>query len=400
VDAQSLYFDNNATTFVAPEALASMLPYLQTSCGNPSSGHALGNDAADALALARSSVARLIGARSPREILFTSGGTECIHSAIHAARARNPKLRRIVTSQVEHPAVLEPLEQLEGDSGFEIVRVAVNSNGELDVEQALQAIDENCALVSLQWVNNEIGVITSKDTLRAVGNRCREQGASFHVDAMQATGKLVMNVSELPLDMVSISAHKFHGPKGCGMLWVHGEFPFQALFRGGPQELDRRAGTENVPAIAGAGRAADLAREFAADDSGQLKLTALRNDLEQRIRAALPDTHIHGGSANRVGSTASFGFPGISGEAAVALLAEYGLAVSTGSACSSGRRGVSHVLAAMDVEESVALGTLRFSLSRYTTPEAVAEAASLTVTAVEQLRALSPLVDSGVNKPN
>ena len=396
VDAQTLYFDNNATTFVAPEALESMLPFLRTSCGNPSSGHALGTAAADALALARGSVARLIGAPSPREILFTSGGTECIHSAIHAACAQNPKRRRIVTSQVEHPAVLEPLEQLKREARFEIRLVGVDINGLFDLQQTLEAIDEDCALVSLQWVNNETGVISSDEFLRAVGTRCREVGACFHVDAMQAAGKLDMKLADLPLDMVSVSAHKFHGPKGCGALWVRSDFPFQALFRGGPQELDRRAGTENVPAIVGAGRAAELALAFLSDESRRAQVAALRDDLERRITAALPDTRVHASGAARVASTASFGFPGISGEAAVALLAEYGLAVSTGSACSSGRRGSSHVLAAMGIEESLALGTLRFSLSRYTTAAAVEEAARLTILAVEQLRSLSPFVSSEI----
>jgi len=392
VDALSLYFDNNATTFVAPEALEAMLPYLQSSCGNPSSQHGLGTAAADALAEARSSIARLVGARSPRDILFTSGGTESIHSALHAARAKSPERRRIVTSQVEHPAVLEPLEFLERERGYEIVRIGVDENGVLDREATLDAIDETCALVSLQWVNNETGVATPEAVLQELGAACREHGASSHIDAMQVAGKLPMHVSELTVDMVSISAHKFHGPKGCGALWVAGDYPFTALFRGGPQELDRRAGTENVPAIVGAGRAADLARAFAEDADALAKLAALRDDLEARFVQAFPGTVVHGGGASRVGSTASLGFAGISGESAVALLAEYDVAVSTGSACSSGRRGASHVLAAMGVEEDLALGTLRFSLSRMTSEAATREASERALDAIGQLRNLSPLV--------
>jgi len=392
VDSSALYFDNNATTSVAPEALAAMLPFLQSSCGNPSSQHALGTDAADALAAARSSLARLLGARSPREILFTSGGTESIHSALHAARAKAPERKRIVTTRVEHPAVLEPLEYLRENEGYELVLVGVDGEGRLNEAEALGAIDETCALVSLQWVNNETGVITQESTLRAIGEACREHGSSSHVDAMQASGKVAMKVSELPLDLVSVSAHKFHGPKGCGALWVAPGYPFTALFRGGPQELDRRAGTENVPAIVGAGRAADLARAFVENGAARAELAALRDELESRICAALPDTVVHASGTERVASTCSLGFPGISGDSAVALLSEYGLAASTGSACSSGRRGVSHVLAAMGLDEDLALGTLRLSLSRTTSREAVEEAARLVVEAVGQLRQLSPLL--------
>ena len=392
MDSSSLYFDNNATTFVAPEVLEAMLPYLQSSCGNPSSQHGLGTAAADALAEARSSVARLVGARSSREILFTSGGTESIHSALHAARAKTPDRKRIVTSQVEHPAVLEPLDFLGRERGYEIIRVGVDKNGVLDRKAALEAIDESCALVSLQWVNNETGVVTSDAVLQELGSACREHGASSHIDAMQAAGKIPMRASDLTVDMVSISAHKFHGPKGCGALWVAGDYPFTALFRGGPQELDRRAGTENVPAIVGAGRAADLARAFAEDTPAVAKLAALRDELEARFVQAFPGTLVHGAGANRVSSTASLGFVGISGESAVALLAEYDVAVSTGSACSSGRRGVSHVLAAMGVKEDLALGTLRFSLSRMTSEAAVLEASKLALEALGQLRSLSPLL--------
>ncbi len=393
VDASTLYLDNNATTFVAAEVLEAMLPFLQSSCGNPSSQHGLGTEAADALASARSSVARLFGARSPREVLFTSGGTESIHSAIHASRAHTPKRKRIVTSAVEHPAVLEPLEFLQAEAGYEVVQVEVDRDGRLNVDQALALIDEDCALVTLQWVNNETGVITPEESLRTIGAACRDRGASFHLDAMQAAGKLLMKVAEFPVDMVSISAHKFHGPKGSGMLWVRSDYPFTALFRGGPQELDRRAGTENVPAIVGAGRAAELALAFVQDEAATGALGELRDGLEKRFLQALPDTEIHGSGAPRVASTTSLGFPGISGDSAVALLAEYGVAASTGSACSSSTRGVSHVLAAMGVEEDLALGTLRFSLSRLTTPAGLDRAAELALKAIGQLRSLSPLLD-------
>jgi cysteine desulfurase len=288
--------------------------------------------------------------------------------------------------------VLEPLAELERADGCEVVRVGVDARGALDLGRLLDAIDESCALVTLQWVNNETGVVTPAETLELVGTRARERGATVHVDAMQAAGKLPMRVAELPLDLISISAHKFHGPKGTGALWVRGDFPFAPLFRGGPQELDRRAGTENVPAIVGAGRAAELARAHVEDDAALARVAALRNELERRILEALPDTRVHAAGAPRVGSTASLGFPGISGESAVALLAEYGVAVSTGSACSSGRRGVSHVLAAMGIDEELALGTLRFSLSRETTAEAVEEGARRAIGALEQLRGLSPLL--------
>jgi cysteine desulfurase len=390
-----LYFDNNATTRVADEVRAAMLPYLEASCGNPSSLHALGTEAADAVAAARSSVARLLGAPSPRDIVFTSGGTESIHTALHTAlrgqRGTEPRRDRVVTSAVEHAAVLAPLARLEAREGLEVRRIGVDRDGRLELEAALAAIDEQCALVTLQWVNNETGVVTSDDTLRAVGEACRRAGALFHVDAMQAPGKLPMDVSTLPLDLVSVSAHKFHGPKGCGALWVRPGVPFEPLFVGGPQESDRRAGTENVPAIVGAGRAAELARAHAADPAAREHVARLRARLERTLVDRFEGTSVHGCGATRVPSTTNLGFAGISGEAAVCILAERGVAASTGSACSSSRRGASHVLLAMGVAEDQALGALRLSLSR-TTTEADVEAGIERISAtIADLRALSPL---------
>jgi cysteine desulfurase len=240
-------------------------------------------------------------------------------------------------------------------------------------------------------VNNETGVVTPREALAAIGERCREAGATFHVDAMQAPGKVAMDVAALPVDLVSISAHKFHGPKGCGVLWVRPGLPFEPLFVGGPQEQDRRAGTENVPAVVGAGRAADLARAHVTDAAALGRVAELRDRLERRLLARFPGAVAHGAGAPRVPSTSNLGFPGISAEAAVCVLAERGLAVSTGSACSSGRRGASHVLLAMGIPEDRALGTLRLSLSRATTADDVDRAAALVETTVGELLELSPL---------
>lgn len=385
----SLYFDNNATTAPDPAVVEAMLPYLRESFGNPSSLHPLGVEAADALARARTWTARLLGARSPREVTFTSGGTESIRTAIDSALATRPGRRRIVTSAVEHAAVNAPLERLER-AGHEVVRVGVDGQGRLDVDAAVAAVDDRCALASFQWVNNETGVVTPRDVLRTLGEACRVHGAALHVDAMQAAGKVPLGVAELPLDLVSISAHKFHGPKGSGALWVRADAPFEPLFVGGPQELDRRAGTENVPAAVGLGKAAELALAHVSDPDGPAGVARLRDALEAGVLERVPGARVHGAGAPRVPSTASFSFEGIAGEALVMLLGELGLAASSGSACSSGKQGPSHVLLAMGIPERLALGALRLSLARTTTAAEVEAAVELVTSAVDALRRIAP----------
>ncbi len=384
------YFDSNATTALAPEVVEALLPFLREGFGNPSSLHPAGTHAGAAVARARSSVGRLLGARSPSEVMFTSGGTESIHAAIWSAVRASPGRRRLVTSAVEHAAVLAPLERLEARDGYEVVRAGVDADGHLDTRAVLDAIDERCALVTLQWVNNETGVVTPTEDLAAIGRECRQNGASFHVDAMQAAGKIPMRVRELEADFVSISAHKFHGPKGSGALWIRPEAAFEPFYVGGPQEHDRRAGTENVPAIVGAGRAAELALAHVEDANARRELALLRDRLERALLERIPAASVNGAGAPRVPSTSSLVFDGVSGEALVMLLGERGLEASSGSACSSGKHGASRVLLAMGVQNERALGALRLSLSRYTRADEVEQALEIVPEAVSILRTIAP----------
>ena len=379
------YFDNNATTRVAPEALAAMLPWFSESFGNPSSLHTLGESAADAVAAARASIARLIGAHSPEQIVFTSGGTESDNAAIRAALARFPNRRRIVVSAVEHEAVLAPMAALEA-SGYEIIRVAPTRDGHLDGAGFAARIDERCALAALMWANNETGAVHD---VAAVALHCEQQGVPLHVDAVQVVGKRALGVSTLPIDTLAISAHKLHGPKGIGALYVRDSASFEPFLRGGGQERERRAGTENVPGIVGFARAAELAARWIAD-GGPRSLARLRDSLESRIVERVPHMRVHAGAVERTCNTSNFGFDGVSGEALVMLLSEYGICASAGSACASSRHAPSHVLLAMGLDERAASSSLRLSLSRETTEADVARAAEAVESAVSSLRALGP----------
>jgi cysteine desulfurase len=379
-----IYLDNNATTRVLPEVLDAMLPWFGEDFGNASSLHFLGQRAADAVAAARSSVARLVGAASPREIVFTSGATESNQSAIHAALAARPAARRVVTTAVEHAAVLEPLEALAG-RGLEVVRVGVDAQGRLDHDALEAALGPGCALVSVMWANNETGAV--HDVAR-IGAACRTDGIPFHVDAVQAAGKLPLALASLPVDMASFSAHKLHGPKGVGCLYVRRGFPFEAWQKGGGQEDERRAGTENVPGIVGFGRAAELARQ-ALERGALAEVARLRDRLEQGLCTALSGVRVHASGLPRVPNTTNLRFEGISGEALVALLSEAGICAATGSACSSGRQAPSHVLLAMGLSPAEASGSLRLSLSRETTPAEIDTTLGVLPGLVAQLRALA-----------
>ena len=383
---QPIYLDNNATSAVAPEVLEAMLPWLGARCGNPSSLHRLGSDAADALAAARRHVARLIGARSPREILFTSGGTEADVAALHSGARQGRASRgalRLVGTAIEHAAVLATLERLESE-GFEVCLARCDDQGRVDVEHFVELLDgAPSALATCMWVNNETGVI--QDVAR-LGQACRERGVLFHVDGVQAAGKLPMAVAELPIDSLALSSHKLHGPKGAGALYVRRGVPFEPLLTGGPQEGERRAGTENVPGIVGLGRAAELALAQL-EHTGEL--ARLRDRLESRALAAIPGTRLHGARAERVANTTHLAFEGLSGEALVTLLSELGLCASTGSACASGKQAPSHVLLAMGCDLPETSSSLRLSLSRQTTQAEIEAAGDLLEQAVGRLRALA-----------
>jgi len=383
-----LYLDHNATTPLEPAALEEMLPHLRADFGNPSSVHRLGEEAAAALERARGRVARLVGASGADEIVFTSGGTESANSAIASALRARAGRRRIVASAAEHAAVLQPLERAARD-GHELVLIPVESDGRLALERALAAIDEGCALVSLIAANNETGVLLEPEALAAIGAACARAGALLHLDAVQLAGKLPLELARGPADFASISAHKFGGPKGAGALWVRRGGEFHALLVGGGQERERRAGTPNVAAIAGMGRAAELARAWIAR-GGPAELARLRERLERGLLERVPGTELHGERAARMPNTASVRFSGLQAEALQMLLDAQGVAVSTGSACGSRRRAPSHVLLAMGRTREAANQTLRFSLGRATSADEVERALELVAGCAAQLRALAP----------
>jgi len=392
--APLLYLDNNATTRLAPEARAAMEPWLGERWGNPSSSHGFGRAAAEAVAVARRRVARLIQAH-PAELVFTSGGTEAINTAIAGALAARAGRRRVVTSTVEHSATRRPLER-HAAAGVRVERVPVDARGVLDVDAALRAIDAECALVTLILGNNETGVVLADDAVRALGAACRAHDVALHLDAVQVVGKLPLAVGgpdALPLDLVSISAHKLHGPMGVGALWVRPGTALEPLLLGGPQESERRAGTLNVPGIVGFGRAAELAGERLARPEGNQRLRELRDRLADELLEHVPGARVNGAGvdgAQRLPGTLSIVLPGVEGEALLMLLSELGVAASTGSACDAERREPSPTLLAMGLSAAEAAASLRLSLSHETTAEDVARAARAVRTAHEALRALAP----------
>ena len=381
---ERVYLDHNATTPVAPEVVEAMLPWLAERFHNPSSPYPAGERAADAVRAARSEVARLVGARSPDEIVFTSGGSEAISAAFASAHARRGSRRRIVLSSVEHSAVLRNAERLEA-LGCERVTIGVDGDGCLDREALFRAIDERVLLVSLMLANNETGVLTD---LAGVGAACREAGATFHLDAVQGPGKLPVDLPATGADLASLSAHKLHGPKGVGALWIRAGTGFEPLVRGGPQEGGRRAGTENVPGIVGFGRAAALARAHVSDPAALARVAALRDRLEAGILAAAPGARVHGAGAPRLGNTTNVHLPGFEARTVLLLLAELGVEASAGSACNAARSGPSPVLLAMGAPEEEAARSLRFSLGRGTGEAEIETALGALDAALETLGAL------------
>ncbi len=378
-----IYLDNNATTAVDERVVTALTPYMTELYGNPSSLHALGERAAAAVAQARAHVARLIGAPA-RRVMFTSGGSESNQTAISAAAARSGARRRIVTSSIEHAAVLEPTAAL-AERGFELERIGVDGRGRLDIDELERALDERVALVSVMWANNETGVVQDLRSVRELTSRC---GARLHVDAVQAVGKLPLDVSACGADFVSLSGHKLHAPKGVGALYVRDDALLEPLIRGGPQESERRGGTENVPGIVGLGEAARLARQWL-EGGGPAQLGELRDSLEDELLEHLAGLAIHGRDTPRIPNTSSLRLEGVSGEALTQWLSAEGVCVSTGAACSASRHRPSHVLLAMGLNSAEASGSLRISLSRLTTPEEVERAAELVVRGASALRSLA-----------
>jgi cysteine desulfurase len=374
-----IYLDHNATTPVAPEVLEALLPYLTTDWGNPSSSYQFGSRLKTVLETAREQVAELLGA-SPREILFTSGGTEANNTALHAAVRARPGRRHIVTSAVEHSAVLEPCRALEQD-GYRITRLPVDRDGLLSLTDLENALTEDTAVVSLMWANNETGVLFP---VQQIAELCRARGVLFHCDAVQAVGKVPVDVRRVPVDYLTLSGHKIHAPKGVGALYVRRQAPFTPLIRGGHQEQERRGGTEPVPLIVGLGRAAELARQRLPEYAA--KVQSLRDALEAGLLGSIPDTELNGHPSQRLPNTTNLTFRGIEAEALLILLDLEGICVSAGSACLAGSAEPSHVIRAMKPDTATARQMLRFSLGPENTPQDIATTLDAVRRAVSSLR--------------
>ncbi len=380
----AIYLDNNATTRTAPEVVAAMLPFFTTHFGNASSLHGFGAEAAAALRQARRQVQALIGAAQDHEIVFTSGGTEANATAIRAALAVQAGRGEIVTSTVEHPAILQLCDGLERFEGVKVHRIAVDGEGRLDLDAYRASLSARVAVVSLMWANNETGTIFPVDGLAAMAHRV---GALFHSDAVQAAGKLPLRLAETEIDMLSLSAHKFHGPKGVGALYLRKGTAFRPLLRGGKQERGRRAGTENVPGIVGAGVAAERALALLAEAP---RIAALRDRLEQGILSRIGRVLRLGDLRDRLPNTAALAFDYAEGEAILMKLNAAGIAASAGSACASGAMEPSHVIRAMKVPFTAAHGAIRFSLSAETTAEDIDRVIEVLPGIVDDLRGLTP----------
>ncbi len=376
-----IYLDNNATTAVDPLVLEVMLPYLQTFYGNPSSMHSFGGQVGRALHQAREQVAALLGA-DPTEIVFTSGGTEGNTTAIYAALAAQPQKRHLITTQVEHASVLNVCGHLE-KQGYRVTYLSVDEQGCLDLLELEAALTGDTALVSCMAANNETGVLFP---IEAVGSLARSYGAVVHVDAVQAVGKIPLDLGCLPVDLLTLSGHKLHAPKGIGALYIRRGFRFRPLLLGGHQERGRRAGTENVPGIVALGKAAELAQAHLGDPRERL----LRDRLEQGLLQRIPDTQVNGHPTRRLPNTTNLGFKFVEGEAILFWLNKYGICASSGSACTSGSLEPSHVLRAMHLPYTVLHGSIRFSLSRFTQPAEVDRVLEVLPDIIRHLREISP----------
>ena len=378
-----VYLDNNATTKVDPEVLEAMLPYLSDYYGNPSSMHSFGGQVGKAVKQARENVAALLGAE-PSEIVFNSGGTEGDNAAIRAALQAQPNKKHIVTTQVEHPAVLNLCKQLQ-KQGYKVTYVAVNRQGELDLNQLEASLTPETALVTVMYANNETGVIFP---VEEIGKLAKKYGALFHVDGVQAVGKIPVNMKNSTIDMLSLSGHKFHAPKGIGALYVRRGVRFRPLIIGGGQERGRRAGTENVPGIIALGKACEL--ELRHLDSAIKTQKRLRDRLETFIIENIGECEVNGGTTQRLPNTTNIGFKYIEGEAILLLLNQHGICASSGSACSSGSLEPSHILRAMGVPYTTLHGSIRFSLSRYNTDADIDAVLDVLPGIISRLRELSP----------
>ena len=382
-----IYLDNNATTRIAPEVLDTMIPYLTDRYGNPSSVHRVGDRATAALADARDQAAAFLKCRAS-EIVFTSGGTESNNAAIRGVLESARDKRHIVTSSVEHASVLEPCRQLE-QSGYRGTYIGVDRSGALDLAALERALTDDTAIVSIMAANNETGVVFPIDEIARI---VKSRGVPLHVDAVQAAGKIPLDMEKTPADLLTLSGHKLHAPKGVGLLYIRHGTRAVPLIVGGGQEKGRRSGTPNVPGIVGFGKALELAEAQLAGTrtaSANETVRRLRDKLERGILERIPKSERNGAAEPRLPNTTNIAFDGVEGESVLISLDEAGVCASSGSACSTGAIEPSHVLKAMGVPGPLAMGSLRFSLSRYTTDEEIDRVLEILPSIVERLRGLT-----------
>ena len=380
---KTIYLDNNATSQVAPEVLEAMLPYFHELYGNPSSMHSFGGQVSKTIRDARENVAALIGA-DPEEIIFTSCGTESDNTAILSALAVNPDKRQIVTSRVEHPAVKVLCEHLK-ERGCHVTELPVDSEGKLNIEEYESSLSKDTAVVSLMWANNETGVIFPVEEAASLA---RERGILFHTDAVQAVGKIPINMRANSIDMLSLSGHKLHAPKGVGVLYVRKGTKFSPFLIGGHQEKGRRGGTENTASIVALGKACELAARNMETENTRVKY--LRDKLERNLLEAIPNSRVNGERINRLPNTTNISFEFVEGEGILLLMDQFNICASSGSACTSGSLQPSHVLRAMGVPFTMAHGSVRFSLSVYNTEEEIDFVIEKLPPIIERLREMSP----------
>ena len=384
-----IYLDNNATTKVDPQVLEAMLPYFKEEYANPSSVYEFAKRSNHAVREARGVIKDFYNDRDEKEIILTSCGSESANTAIRGVLNMNKNKRHIITTKVEHPCVLNLYRALEKE-GYRVDYIGVNSNGELDLEQLKEAIDEDTALVSVMYANNETGVVFPIKKISEI-IKSKNPETKFYVDAVQVTGKLAIDVQDLGVDLMGISGHKFHAPKGIGALYVNSKTLITPLIIGGHQERGKRAGTENVPYIVGMAKAAELAMDSLKYETTEIK--RLRDKLEQNIVKNVFNARLNAGIINRVPNTTNIGFEYIEGELILLHLSDLGICASSGSACTSGSLEPSHVLRAMNVPFTAVHGSIRFSLSRFTTEKEIDYVCEKMPEIIEKLVRISPFQD-------
>jgi len=382
---KGIYLDNNATTPVAPEVVERMVPLLTEHYGNPSSMHSFGARAGDEVAEARDKVCALLGASLPNEIVFTAGGSESDNLGIVGSLRAQPAQKHLITTQVEHPAVLGLCRDLEKRHGYEVTYLGVDETGALDLDELKDALREDTAVVSVMMANNETGVVFD---VESIGRIVKDHGSVFHVDGVQAAGKIALDLSNMPIDLFSISGHKLNASKGVGALYVRKGTKIRPIIVGGHQERGRRAGTENVAAVAGLGVACELAAGGIAEENTRVR--DLRDRLEQGLLEAIPDCLANGNQVARLPNTTNISFQYIEGEGILLLLDRVGVAASSGSACTSGSLEPSHVLRAMGLPFTLTHGSIRFSLGRYNTAQDVEYVIQVLPPIIERLRLITP----------